>query len=120
MNLSSKTSIKLKTAEIIHKIIDPNPTKTTNNWQRRADVRRNEIRHKMTNEQKLEMFQAIIDADWMGSLEYTSCMYANRDKKRVIKKRILNERLNKTVKRVKNKTSKAEYQAMLDARKKVA
>ena len=107
--MNSKLGIALKTAYTIHKIIDPNPIQSVNSWQRRADIRRGEIRN-MTIEQRLQMFNAIIDADWNGSLEYTKCLYKKREKKRVEKIRKIKAKTS--TKKPKRRTTKAEYESM--------
>lgn len=101
--------IKAKTANKIHSILDPNPVKNRYPWEHRAHVRRNEIKNKLTNEQKLAMFDAIVDAEYAGSLELTRYQYERREKKRVQKRR--DAAIAAGTRKVKVKTTKAEWLA---------
>lgn len=89
MKQNTKMMIKAKTQNLIHKIIDPTPSKPKYAWQARVNERFTEI-GKMTDAQKLEMlemFNKIIEADRLGSLELSNYMHDRRAKKRVQKLR---------------------------------
>ena len=89
--------IKSKFSNAVHKIINPNNVKTTEQWKAMRYI---------TAEQKIQMFDQIVTLDNDTSMELR-CYWFNRGEKRRIQK----ARIARGVK-TKIKTSKAQYEAM--------
>lgn len=75
------TMLKAKFSNKVNRIINPNPTKGKSAYQVRREI------EKMTDAQKLEMFNKIVQAHVETSNELTSYLYERREKKRTIKRR---------------------------------
>jgi hypothetical protein len=98
MKKSKTEMIKSKFSNAVHKLLNPNPVKNRDKWKT--------PKLKLTDEQKIELFDKIVQLDREISDELGSYWYDKREKKRINKKRI--ERGWKP----KKKTTKEQYEKM--------
>jgi hypothetical protein len=95
-----KTAIKCHFSNEVHKLLEPNiNVKARERWKHR-DL------YKLTDAQKLELFEKILQLHFETSRELTFYLYNKREKKRINKARV--ERGWEP----KKKTSKEEYLKM--------
>lgn len=79
--MKTKTEmIKAKFSNAVHKILNPNPVKNSEMWRQKKVA--------LTNEQKIEMFDKIVELDNKTSNELGSYWYNRREKKRLHKARV--------------------------------
>jgi len=97
MKQNPTTAIKAKFSNEVHKLLEPNiNVKTRNRWQHSQ-------KYKLTEAQKLELFDKIVELHKECSKELTSYQYDKREKRRVHKARIARGW------KPKKKTSKEDY-----------
>ena len=94
-------AIKCRANNLIHKLLNPKTCKTSEKWK--SENRK----ERLTDLQKIALFDKIVLIDNKTSLELGSYLFNVREKKRVNKLR--NAKGNRSKK---NKTSKAEWEAM--------
>jgi len=82
MKQNPTTAIKCKFSNAVHKMLEPNTDiKQRDRWRHRD-------KYKLTDKQKLEMFEEILKLHAECSKELTTYQYDRREKKRVQKARI--------------------------------
>ncbi len=103
-NGKTTTMIKSKFSNKVNRILNPNPTKGKSTYQVRREI------DKLTDAQKLEMFNRIVEAHVNTSAELTTYFYESREAKRTQKRREAS--IAAGTRKKKNKTTKAEWEAM--------
>lgn len=71
--------IKSTFSNLVHKLLNPNPVKNRDKWRVKTE--------KLTDQQKIELFDKIVEMDKKCTELLSSYWYDKREKKRVIKKR---------------------------------
>jgi hypothetical protein len=71
--------IKSTFSNKVHKLLNPNPVKNRDKWRVKPE--------KLTDQQKIELFDKIVEMDKECSQLLGSYWYNRREKKRVLKKR---------------------------------
>ena len=79
-NLKSHTeTIKCTFSNSVHKLLNPNPVKNSDKWKVR--------KQQLTNEEKIELFNQIVELDKQTSNLLGKYWYERREKRRVKKRR---------------------------------
>ena len=79
--------IKSTFSNLVHKLLNPNPVKNSDKWKVKPE--------KLTDQQKIVLFNKIVEMDKKCTELLGSYWYEKRDKKRVLKKR--QEKLEKSL-----------------------